>query len=148
MVWWPQFIRKPRLRLSHVRLHAPPRPTTLSAFVITLIFLAFIFGGGVFMWVNSSESWLVPIISLSSYNTPLWPGLDRQLLLEGVAAMLFFCGSFLGEIIVYEASKYSYRRSYAQKLLILGWGIVVASFLGLWWMLYSKLALQTLLASS
>ena len=95
------------------------------------------------MWVNSGESWLVPIITLGGYDTPLWPGLDRQLLLEGVAAMLFFCGSFLGEIIVYESSKYAYRRSYAQKLLVLGWGIVVISFLGFWWMLATKFTLQT-----
>ena len=142
MVWWPKLIRKPRLRLSHVRLRAPPAPSVLSIFLVTLLFIAFIFGGGIFMWVNSGESWLVPIITLREYDTPLWPGLDRQLLLEGVAAMLFFCGSFLGEIIVYESSKYAYRRSYAQKLLVVGWTIIVVSFLGFWWMLGTKFTLQ------
>jgi hypothetical protein len=141
MVWWPKFLRKPRLRLGHIRLSAPPRPTTISLFLITLVIIAFLLGGGLFMYLNAGESWLAPVLTIREVNTALWPGLDRQLILEGLSVMLFVCGSFLGQIFVYEASKHAYRRSYAQRLLVIGWTLTIASFAAIWWMLAVKVQL-------
>ncbi|MHA1861367.1 MAG: hypothetical protein ACTSVM_03630 [Candidatus Ranarchaeia archaeon] len=134
-------MRKPRLRLTHVRLQAPPRPNMLSLFILTLIFLAVIFGGGVFMWLNADKSWMTTMLTIKGVDTAIWPGLDRQLLLEGLAAMVFIAGGFLGQIIVYEASKYAYKRSQAQRLLVIGWSITIAAYIGLWWMLAMKFQL-------
>ena len=113
----------------------------LSLFLVTLIFLAVIFGGGIFLLLNADEAWMGPMITYKGLDTAIWPGLDRQLMLEGMAAMVFFTGGFLGQIIVYEASKYAYKRSQAQRLLVIGWVITFAAYFAMWWMLDTKFQL-------
>lgn len=143
MVWWPKFLRKPRLRLRHIRLQAPPRPTTISLFLLTLVFIVFVLGGGLFMYLNAGESWLAPVLTIQGINTAIWPGLDRQLLLEGLSIMFFVAGAFLGQLIIYESSKHAYRRSYAQRLLVVGWAVTIAAFVAIWWVLAVKIFLTT-----
>lgn len=94
------------------------------------------------MYLNAGESWLSPVLTLpGDLNTAIWPGIDRQLILEGLSVMLFLAGAFLGQLIIYESSKHAYRRNYAQRLLVVGWAVTIACFVAIWWLLTVKIIL-------
>ena len=136
----PKFIRRPRIRLSHVRLKAPPKPTAMMLFYVTLLFIVFVFGGGVYMFVNAGQPWLIPL-GQGPNGEPIlvYPGdIGRQLIIEGLVIMIFIIIGFFGSILIFDSNKHSFSRGYSQKLLLMGIVFLAVSFLGFWWIFQIK----------
>jgi len=142
MVWWPKFIRVPRIRLSHIRLKAPPKPSSMMIFTLCLIFAVFVLGGGIYMYANIGKPWLIPLGTNPSSGDPIivYPGLDRQLIIEGLVIMIFLLFGFGGSLILYDSNKHVYTRSYALKLLFIGILLIGFCFIGFWYVFTMKLA--------
>lgn len=127
-VWWPKFIRKPKLRLTKPSMKMPQKPSNSTVFTLTLIFVLFVFGGGIWDIVFRER---LRSMGATSSNTPLliYPGLDYQYLLEGFVASVFIFTGFIGIVIMYQSTRHVYRPSYARLLLISGIALVLASYI-------------------
>jgi hypothetical protein len=126
-VWWPKLIRKPKLRLAKPSLKMPQKPSSSTVFTITLVFVLFVFGGGI--WDIVFRSQLRSMGATSSNQVVLvYPSLDYQYLLEGVVASVFIFTGFIGLMIMHQSTRHVYRPSYARLLLVLGAILVVASY--------------------
>ena len=126
-VWWPKLIRKPKLRLTKPSLKMPQKPSSFTVFAITLIFVLFVFGGGI--WDIVFREQLRSMGATSTQQVVLvYPVLDYQYLLEGVVASVFMFAGFMGLIIMHQSTRHVYRPSYARLLLVLGAILVVASY--------------------
>lgn len=136
-LWWPKFVRIPRLRLTKPSLKMPQQPSGTTLFALTLIFLLFVFGGGIWMIVNRPT---LRAMGATSTGTPLliYPGLDYQFILEGVVASVFLFVGFVGAIIAYQSTRHVYRPSYSKLLLITGMGMIWISYVLLIVMLGAK----------
>lgn len=136
-LWWPKFIRIPRLRLTKPSLKMPQKPSSTTLFALTLIFLLFVFGGGIWDVVNRTA---LRAMGSTSTGGPLliYPGLDYQFILEGVVASVFLFVGFVGVLISYQSTRHVYRPSYSKLLLITGISMVWISYILLVVMLSSK----------
>lgn len=136
-LWWPKFVRKPRLRLTKPSLKMPQKPSGTTLFALTLIFILFVFGGGIWDIVNMTT---LRAMGATSTGGPLliYPGLDYQFILEGVVASVFLFVGFVGVIITYQSTRHVYRPSYSKLLLIAGIGMIWISYVLLIVMLSAK----------
>jgi hypothetical protein len=136
-LWWPKFVRKPRLRLTKPSLKMPQKPSGTTLFALTLIFILFVFGGGIWDIVNMTT---LRAMGSTSTGGPLliYPGLDYQFILEGVVASVFLFVGFVGVIITYQSTRHVYRPSYSKLLLIAGIGMIWISYVLLIVMLSAK----------
>jgi hypothetical protein len=127
-VWWPKFIRKPRLRLTKPSLKMPEKPSGSTLFTLTLIFLLFVFGGGIWDIVNREN---LRSMGSTSSGGPLliYPGLDYQFIIEGLVASILLFAGFTGLIIIYQSTRHVYRPSYSKLLLVAGMGLLFASYI-------------------
>lgn len=127
-VWWPKFIRKPRVRLTKPSLKMPNKPSSSTVFILTLIFVLVVFGGGIWDIVYRDR---VRSLGASSTNQPvlIYPGLDSQFLIEGVVASIFIFIGFMGFIVMYQSTRHVYRPNYAGLLLVSGIALVLASYI-------------------
>nr|MDO8134279.1 hypothetical protein [Candidatus Njordarchaeum guaymaensis] len=127
-VWWPKFIRKPRVRLTKPSLKMPNKPSSSTVFILTLIFVLVVFGGGIWDIVYRDR---VRSLGASSTNQPvlIYPGLDSQFLIEGVVASIFIFIGFMGFIVMYQSTRHVYRPNYARLLLVSGIALVLASYI-------------------
>ena len=141
MVWWPSFIRRPKIRLSHIRLGKIPKPNATVLFFASLLFTVYVFGGGIYMIVNADKPWMLPLGRDPNTGAAVivTGGLDSQLMIEGLVSMIFMLIGFFGTIIVYDSNKHAYAKSYAQKLIMIGIFMVIVSFVGFWWLFQLKL---------
>jgi hypothetical protein len=127
-VWWPGFIRKPRLRLTKPSLKMPEKPSGTTLFTLTLIFLLFVFGGGV--WDIVYKDTLRSMGSTSSGGPLLiYPSLDYQFIIEGLVASILLFAGFIGLIIIYQSTRHVYRPSYSKLLLVAGMGLLFTSYI-------------------
>ncbi|MFX0068649.1 MAG: hypothetical protein ACFFC5_01285 [Promethearchaeota archaeon] len=140
MVWWPRFIRKPKLRLKRPMLKLPKAPSPTVWYVICIAVVLFIFAGGLYNIVNQplpfgqDPNTGEPMIILR----PPYGTLSDQFVLEGmIGGILAFVG-FLGFVIIYESTKHVYNPSYALMLLIAGIAMVVLAYVGAEWMIVIK----------
>nr|MDO8100265.1 hypothetical protein [Candidatus Njordarchaeota archaeon] len=136
-VWWPRFIRKPRIRLIKPSLKMPSKPSSSTLFILTLIFVLVVYGGGIWDIVYRDR---VRSLGAGSSNQPvlIYPGLDNQFLIEGVVASVFIFVGFLGFVLMYQSTRHVYRPNYARLLLVSGIALLLASYILLGVMLYNK----------
>jgi hypothetical protein len=115
----------------------PQKPSSTTLFALTLIFLLFVFGGGIWDVVNRTA---LRAMGSTSTGGPLliYPGLDYQFILEGVVASVFLFVGFVGVLISYQSTRHVYRPSYSKLLLITGISMVWISYILLVVMLSSK----------
>ncbi|MFX1577074.1 MAG: hypothetical protein ACFFCF_07850 [Promethearchaeota archaeon] len=140
-LWWPKFIRKPRLKLRRPQFGELRLPSKWILFAVVLGVYYFVVSGG--MFVLSYET--LPVLEISDQIITLYPGLNRQLLIEGiVGAVLFFIG-FIGFYIMYQSTRSIYRPRYSQMILALGLVMILVSFFGCQWMINQKIALANLI---
>ena len=138
-LWWPNFIRKPRLRLTKPSLKMPQKPSSTTLFVLTAIFVLFVFGGGIWDMVNTAS---LRAMGASSTGSPvlIYPGLDYQFILEGVVASVFMFLGFVGLLLTYQSTRHVYRPGYSKLLLVAGMAILWVSYVLLIVMLATKFA--------
>ena len=143
LIWWPSFLRKPKLRLKKPNLSSPPKPSSTTLFILSLALIIFVFSGGIYAIVNAGKPGFIPFGSTSSGQLIfIEPSLNRQLALEGFIAGFFIIVGFLGFFLIYEGTRQSqnvYRPGYAERLMIYGLFLVGLSYALLVWMLQFKL---------
>jgi hypothetical protein len=126
-VWWPRVLRKPKLRLTKPSLKMPSKPSSSTVFIITLTFVLFVFGGGI--WDIVFRNQLRSMGATSSNQILLvYPSLDYQYLLEGFVASVFIFAGFIGLMIMHQSTRHVYRPSYARLQLALGAILTFASY--------------------
>lgn len=144
LLWWPSFLRKPKLRLKKPNLSAPPKPSTLSIFIVTLAIIIFVLSGGIYAIVNAGKPGFIPFGS-NPYTGQLVfidPSLNRQLALEGFIAGFFILLGFVGFVLIYEGTRQSqnvYRPGYAERLMLFGLALIFISYALLQWMIGFKI---------
>ncbi|MFW9830185.1 MAG: hypothetical protein ACFFD8_00155 [Candidatus Thorarchaeota archaeon] len=140
-LWWPRFIRKPRLRLRRPQLGEIRMPSKWIFFGIALVVYYFIVSGGMFTLSYQPQ----PLIPMGEGQPPLalYPGIHRQLLIEGiVGGALYFVG-FLGFFLMYQSTRNIYRPRYSQMLLAAGLVLILVSFFGCQWLINEKFRLAS-----
>ncbi len=140
-LWWPKFIRKPRLKLRRPQFGELRLPSKWILFGIILVVYYFVVSGG--MFVLSYETQTVLNVGQGPPLT-LYPGIHRQLLIEGiVGGALYFIG-FVGFYIMYQSTRNIYRPRYSQMMLAIGLVLIFISFFACQWLIEIKFTLATI----
>lgn len=139
--WWPKFIRKPRLTLRVPRIREVRMPSKWILFAITLVIYYFVVSGSLF-----TLSYQPPAIWPTQQfgNLPIYPGIHRQLLIEGIVGGLLFFIGFIGFYLMYQSTRHVYRPRYAQMMLISGIILIIVSFFTCQWLIEQKISLATM----
>ncbi|MFX1509844.1 MAG: hypothetical protein ACFFBR_06015 [Promethearchaeota archaeon] len=138
-LWWPKFIRKPRLKLRRPQFGELHLPSKWILFGIILVVYYFVVSGGMFVLSYETQ----PVIDTGEIILTLYPGIHRQLLIEGiVGGALYFVG-FVGFYVMYQSTRNIYRPRYSQMMLAIGLVLVLISFFACQWLIEQKLILAT-----
>ncbi|MEX2680242.1 MAG: hypothetical protein Q6373_001460 [Candidatus Sigynarchaeota archaeon] len=133
-------IRIPRVRLSGIgsgiALPSPPRMLMLMASYILLFWLM---AGGIYFIVRN------PIAVGSSGSGEnaravfFYPSTNESFIIEGIIAAILLFTSGIGLVLMYQGSLQKMNRSYAIKLLVVGFILSIIAFLALQWIMNIKL---------
>ncbi len=133
-------IRIPRVRLtgigSGITLPSPPRMLMLMASYILLFWLM---AGGIYFMVRNP----IAVGSTGSGENAdavfFYPSMNESFIIEGIiaATLLFIAG--IGTVLMYQASLQKLNKSYATKLLVVGFVLAIVSFLTLQYIINIKL---------
>ncbi len=138
-LWWPKFIRKPRLRLTRPSLGEVQMPSKWIFFAIVLGIYYFVASGGMYTLSYTP----LPIIQTQSGILSIYPGIHRQLLIEGiVGGALYFIG-FIGFYLMYQSTRNIYRPRYSQMMIASGLLLILVSFFACQWLIGIKIFLAT-----
>lgn len=137
-LWWPRFIRKPRLRLSKPQFGEIRMPSKWIFFAFALGIYYFIASGGMFTLSYTPQ----PILPIQG-GPPLtlYPGLHRQLLIEGIVGGAVYFIGFAGFYLMYQSTRNIYRPRYSQMMLAAGLVLILISFFACQWLINIKLIL-------
>ncbi len=140
-LWWPKFIRKPRLKLRRPQFGELRMPSKWIIFAVILVVYYFVVSGGMFVLSYETQ----PVIDTGEGILTLYPGIHRQLLIEGiVGGVLYFVG-FAGFYLMYQSTRNIYRPRYSQMMLSIGLVLILISFFTCQWLITEKLRLASLL---
>jgi len=134
-LWWPKFIRKPRLVLPIPRIREFRMPSKWIFFAIVIGIYYFLVSGS----IHSLSYSPYPLGSTEAGPLLIYPGLHRQFLIEGIVGGAFYFLGFLGFYFIYQSTRHIYRPRYAQMMLAMGWALIFTSFLGCQWLIYLKM---------
>lgn len=134
-LWWPKFIRKPRLTLPIPQIRELQMPSKWIFFAIAIGLYYFIASGSIHTLTYSP----FPLGSTEQGPLLIYPGLHRQFLIEGIVGGAFYFLGFLGFYFIYQSTRHIYRPRYAQMTLAMGWALIFVSFLGCQWLIYLKI---------
>lgn len=135
-LWWPKFIRKPRLRLRMPQFRGVRMPSKWIFFAIVLIVYYFIVSGSIF-----SLSYKPAAFGGTEEGLPLmlFPGLSRQFTLEGIVGGIMYLVGFIGFYFMYHSTRHIYRPRYSQMLLAIGIVLILVSFITCQFMVNAKI---------
>lgn len=134
-LWWPKFIRKPRLRLRRPQFGELRMPSKWIIFAVVLGVYYFVVSGGMFVLSYETQ----PVLEAGNIILTVYPGLSRQLLIEGiVGGVLYFVG-FSGFFIMYQSTRNIYRPRYSQMMLAAGVVLILVSFFSCQYLISLKL---------
>ena len=107
-----------------------PSPTRNFVLIVLYIVLFFLLSGGVYLNIPDSLG-NKPIAVGSQGGEPLWvyPSINDAFIIESIAAAIVIFIGGIGFMILYQATKNLYNPSYAQKLIALGFGLALFSFI-------------------
>jgi hypothetical protein len=135
-LWWPKFIRKPRLRLRMPQFRGVHMPSKWIFFAIVLVVYYFIVSGSIF-----SLSYIPPPFGGTEEQgiAILYRGLSRQFLLEGIVGGIMYLIGFAGFYFMYHSTRHIYRPRYSQMLIAIGIVLILVSFITCQFMVNSKI---------
>ena len=123
----------PKLRGLHMSL-----PTPSKAIGLALIYaILFILQTGVVYLIYREP----PALGANSAGDPifLYPGIQDSFIIEGIVASILIFISSTGFLLLYQASKYSYNRTLALRILIIGTIMILFAFGSLQYLIAVKL---------
>ena len=135
-LWWPKFIRKPRLRLRMPQFRGVRMPSKWIFFISVLVIYYFIVSGSIF-----SLSYQPPPFGGTEDQglDILYTGLSRQFLLEGIVGGIMYLIGFVGFYFMYHSTRHIYRPRYSQMLLAIGIVLILVSFITCQYMVTEKI---------
>jgi hypothetical protein len=132
-------IRIPRVRLtgigSGMTMPSPPRMLMLMASYILLFWLM---AGGIYFMVRNP----IAVGSTGGENGDavfFYPSMNESFIIEGIIAAILLFTAGIGMVLMYQASLQKMNKSYASKLLAVGFVLGIVSFLALQWIINIKL---------
>lgn len=134
-LWWPKFIRKPRIRLRMPQFRGMRMPSKWIFFAIVLIIYYFIVSGSIFSLSYRPP----PFGGTEEALNILYPGLSRQFLLEGIVGGIMYLVGFIGFYFMYHSTRHIYRPRYSQMLLGIGIILILVSFVTCQFMVTNKI---------
>jgi hypothetical protein len=140
-LWWPKFIRKPRLRIRRPQFSNIQMPSKWIIFGLALGIYYFIASGGMFTLSYQPE----PLYLTSEGPILLYPSIHRQFLIEGIVGGAMYFIGFLGFYLMYQSTRNIYRPRYSQMILVSGLVLILVSFFGCQWLVNMKLTYARLL---
>ncbi len=137
-------VRKPKIifpKFTKLRKMSFPMPVkTLS--VIFIYAILFVLQMGVIYLIYRDP----PALGATSAGGPqfMYQDLHESFIIEGIVAsiLIFLCS--LGYILLYQASKYVYNKTMAQRILIFGIIIILTAFVALQYMISYKTGVKTI----
>ena len=131
-------IRKPKINFpnmkSRYRINLPTPSKALGLIMIYIIL--FVLQTGVLYVIYRNP----PAIGADSQGNAqfYYPGIHDQYIIEGIVASIVIFLASSGYLFLYQASKYIYDRSIALKILLLGFVLIIVTFITLQFMLAVK----------
>lgn len=123
----------PRLRRRGITVPTPSK--TLGIFVIYI--LLFILQTGIVYLIYREP----PALGADSKGDPifLYPSVHDSFIVEGIVASILIFISSTGFILLYQASKHSFNRTMALRIMVIGIIMIFVTFLALQYMIAVKL---------
>lgn len=131
-------LRRPKIvfpRLRHRGITVPTPSKTLGIFVIYI--LLFVLQTGIIYLIYREP----PALGADSKGDPifLYSSVHDSFIIEGIVASILIFLSSTGFILLYQASKHSFNRTMALRILVLGIIMIFVTFLALQYMISVKL---------
>lgn len=134
-LWWPKFIRRPRLRIRRPQFRDVQMPSKWIIFATALGIFYFIVSGGMFTLSYQPE----PFFQTAEGPLLLYPSIHRQFLIEGIVGGAMYFIGFLGFYLMYQSTRNIYRPRYSQMMLASGLVLILISFFGCQWLINLKI---------
>lgn len=133
-------IHIPRVRLTGVgsgmSLPSPPRMLMLMASYVLLFWLM---AGGIYFMVRNP----IAVGSTGSDENAkavfFYPSMNESFIIEGIVAAILLFIAGIGMVMMYNASLQKMNKSYAGKLLVVGFVLGIVSFFALQYIINVKL---------
>ncbi len=135
-------LRKPKINfptLGGRRLTLPSPSKTLGLLAIYAIL--FILQTGVVYLLYRDP----PALGATAGGDPifLYPSVQDSFIIEGIVASILIFVASMGFLLLYQASKYSYNRQMALRIIVIGAIMIIIAFVGLQYMISIKLGTYT-----
>ncbi|MGY5874812.1 MAG: hypothetical protein RTU30_03610 [Candidatus Thorarchaeota archaeon] len=111
-------VMRPQIRFARLRVGRLVMPNNAFVLGTALFIVLFALGGNIFSLVNSPPA-------LISGGGVVYPGIDAQLALEGIAVSSILLVGMVGFGLMFYSSRFVFEPSYATRLMTLG--IIISS---------------------
>ena len=131
-------LRKPKMSYPKLRGRRIVLPTPSKALGLAAIYaILFILQTGVVYLVYREP----PALGADSSGDPifLYPGIQDSFIVEGIVASILIFTASTGFLLLYQASKYSYNRKLALRIMVIGMFMIIISYVFLQYMISVKL---------
>lgn len=132
------FLRKPKISFPQLRRRSITVPTpskTLGIFVVYI--LLFVLQTGVLYLIYRKP----PAVGATGKGEPefLYRSIHDSFIIEGIVASILIFVASTGFIFLYQASKHSFNRTMALRILVIGVIMILVSFITLQYLIAVKL---------
>jgi hypothetical protein len=130
-------LRKPKITVPRITRRVV-LPTPSKALGIALIYaLLFILQTGVVYLIYREP----PALGADSSGDPIfiYPGINDSFIVEGIVASILLFVSSTGFLMLYQASKHSYNRTIALRIMVIGIIMILIAYIFLQYMIAVKL---------
>ena len=131
-------LRKPKMAYPRIRGRRIVLPTPSKALGLAAIYaILFILQTGVVYLIYREP----PALGADAQGDPifLYPGIQDSFIVEGIVASVLIFVSSTGFLLLYQASKYSYNRKLAMRIIIIGVIMILFAFSSLQYLIAVKL---------
>ncbi len=131
-------IRKPKIIFPKIRRRSITVPTASKTSGILIIYiLLFVLQTGIVYLIYREP----PALGADAKGDPifLYPSIHDSFIVEGIVASILIFVSSTGFIFLYQASKHSFNRQMALRILVIGLVMILVTFVALQYMIAVKL---------
>lgn len=131
-------LRRPKIVFPRLRRRGITVPTPSKTLGILVIYiLLFVLQTGIVYLIYREP----PALGADSKGDPifLYPSVHDSFIVEGIVASILIFISSTGFILLYQASKHSFNRTMALRILVIGIIMIFITFLALQYMIAVKL---------
>lgn len=131
-------LRKPKINFPQLRRRSITVPTPSKTLGIVLIYvLLFVLQTGIIYLIYREP----PAVGADAKGEPqfLYPSIHDSFIIEGIVASILIFISSTGFIFLYQASKHSFNRTMALRIMVIGILMILVSFIALQYLIAVKM---------